>query len=566
MDFGRELYIAWQLAEGRALYVDVASFNGPLSPHVNALWFRLFGLGIRSLVFGNLVILAGLIIILYSVLRGVTDRLAAAVATGIFIVLFAFGEYYDVGNYNYVTPYAHDLVHGLFLSFIAIRCLNWFATSGRLAAAWTVGFFLGLTALTKPEVSVAATIAILLGIALVLCRLAGAHSRFAAVCTAALGVATPLAIAWLLIGRTMPLPAAAAMLLRPYRFLVDRSVASLPFYARMTGLDKPAASITVVVLAALAWLVLFALVGVGSFAARQHRARMEMAALGALAIFLVCIAGRGYIVTQVARPLPLFMCLAIVVFGRVAVGPYHVDEIRTNIARVTLTVFAGLLLGKIALNTRMYQYGFALAMPAFLIVVVALIGWLPGYLERRAADGAFFRSMAAVAIGTVTLLFLAVHKDRLARTTYPLGDGADRILADNRAAPVNSMAHMIREHTAERDRLVVMPEGALLNYLTRRRSSIPYATFLPPELAMFGEERVAQALRDAPPEYIVLVDRPMKEYGFEGFGVDYGRRFAMWIDEHYTPVAAVPGVPKMTHDFGMRLLRRSDIAQNHAER
>jgi hypothetical protein len=36
VDFGRELYIPWQLVSGKVLYVDIAYFNGPLSPYLNA--------------------------------------------------------------------------------------------------------------------------------------------------------------------------------------------------------------------------------------------------------------------------------------------------------------------------------------------------------------------------------------------------------------------------------------------------------------------------------------------------------------------------------------------------
>ena len=32
IDFGRELYIAWQLAAGKTLYADIPYFHGPLSP------------------------------------------------------------------------------------------------------------------------------------------------------------------------------------------------------------------------------------------------------------------------------------------------------------------------------------------------------------------------------------------------------------------------------------------------------------------------------------------------------------------------------------------------------
>src|SRR5713101_946524 len=92
IDFGRELYVPWQLSLGRVLYADVAYLNGPLSPYLNALWFRLFGVGIRTLVVCNVAILTLLIILLYRLLERMSDRLAAAAAGLAFVTVFAFGH------------------------------------------------------------------------------------------------------------------------------------------------------------------------------------------------------------------------------------------------------------------------------------------------------------------------------------------------------------------------------------------------------------------------------------------------------------------------------------------
>ena len=50
IDFGRELYVPWQITEGRVLYRDIESLFRPLFPYVNALWFRLFGVSLTTLV------------------------------------------------------------------------------------------------------------------------------------------------------------------------------------------------------------------------------------------------------------------------------------------------------------------------------------------------------------------------------------------------------------------------------------------------------------------------------------------------------------------------------------
>ena len=63
VDFGRELYVPWQLSQGQVLYSDIAYFNGPLSPYFNALIFKTLGVGLMSLAWTNIAILAVLIAI-----------------------------------------------------------------------------------------------------------------------------------------------------------------------------------------------------------------------------------------------------------------------------------------------------------------------------------------------------------------------------------------------------------------------------------------------------------------------------------------------------------------------
>src|SRR6476659_5558960 len=88
-DAGRELYVPWRLCQGDRLYADIAYFNGPLSPYVNALWFKLFGVGIRTLVFANVGLLVILVALIYRVMREMSGQVAATASGVIFMLIFA---------------------------------------------------------------------------------------------------------------------------------------------------------------------------------------------------------------------------------------------------------------------------------------------------------------------------------------------------------------------------------------------------------------------------------------------------------------------------------------------
>ena len=159
VDFGRELYVPWRLAEGEVLYRDIAWFNGPLSAYWNAAVFSVFGPSLRALVLANLAIVAGIVWLSYSLISRIGDRLTATVSCLVFLTLFAFSRIDPIGNDNYLTPYAHEVTHGIFLSLLGLRLFS-VRRERPIAAALGSGLALGAVALTKAEVFLAAAAAL----------------------------------------------------------------------------------------------------------------------------------------------------------------------------------------------------------------------------------------------------------------------------------------------------------------------------------------------------------------------------------------------------------------------
>ena len=155
VDFGQQLYLPWRLAEGQRLYADLAYFHGPLAQYLNALWFRVLGTGLWTLVITNLIVLTLLFVLLYRLLLRVSGALGAMVAGVVFATLFAFAQFVGIGNYNYVTPYEHSATYGMLTSVATLWFLARFLDRGRIAELLATGLCLGLTFLTKAELFLA---------------------------------------------------------------------------------------------------------------------------------------------------------------------------------------------------------------------------------------------------------------------------------------------------------------------------------------------------------------------------------------------------------------------------
>ena len=140
---------------------------------------------------------------------------------------------------------------------------------------------------------------------------------------------------------------------------------------------------------------------------------------------------------------------------------------------------------------------------------------------------------------------------------HPVGSGSDAFLADSRGRFVAEMIRRIEAQGEPGGTLAVLPEGVMINYLTRRPNTAPYLTFLSDSLSFYGSEApILRAYEAAPPDQILLVHRDSSEYGPQYFGRDYAFGMASWISSNYAAVCQLGALPGQSDRYGMLLLTR----------
>ena len=560
VDFGRELYVAWQLAAGQVLYRDVASVQGPLSPYLNALWFILFGANIRTLVFANLVVLAVLVGLLYRLLARISNRFSAMMAGLVFLTLFAFVQYGAIGNYNYVCPYRHENTHGMLLSLAALACFARYLRTPENRALAGAGLCTGLLALTKGEFLVAEVLALVCGFFLLgWLERPNARQLFRSALTFLAAAIAPPLLAFGLLTRAMPATEALRGVFGSWPATLNEAFRSSPFIQRGMGTADMAASSKVI----LDWSLNYALVLLPAAAVglllRSPRWHRPVVAAGVSLLLWLRLQALPLRWGDVLRPLPLVMVgFAVVTLARLFWLRADLQQLRRLILRLALIVFAGVLLGRMALNARLYHYGFVLAMPATLLLVTALVGWVPDWIDHRGGFGWAFRGVAFVLLLTLGDWYLHASRVRLEAKTIPVGPGANAFLADQRGVAVNETLAVIRQQAGPRETLLVLPEGAMLNFLSRHPSPTRFVDFVPTEFFFYGEDRLLAAIAAHPPDLIAMVHDDTSEFGYRFFGQDYGRRLANWVQSHYHEVALAGKPPFVDESFGIRLLRRNE--------
>ena len=558
VDFGRELYIPWRLVEGESLYKDVAYFHGPLSPYLNSLVFLVFGTSLRTLVITNLGITAGFATMLYISMSRLAGRFAATVGGVVYLTTFAFAHPIDYGNFNFITPYSHEMTHGLALSFLALLLLwshhdrdSWWKLAG-------AGWLLGIVFLTKPEFVLASAPAAVTGLLVSGWTKGRAVSGSLRECLVLLGAAAvPVIVAVSALAGSLPLASAIRGVLGSWPDLLRPELRQQSYYQTIMGTADIADSVSRI----LEWTGRYALILVpAALAAALMRLPAKLrwlwACLAAVVLVGPVIIFRKQIFwSDVARPFPLLLAVgASYLVMRILRRRRDSDIEPLLVPALSMTIFSGLLLAKMILKVQVYHYGFVLALPATMWVVMVLVSVLPKMLDKRGGNGLMFQTVSLALIAVIVGAYLDSSAEVYRSKTVWVGDGGDAFLADERGRVLQRLLDLVSERVAPGQTLAVIPEGVMVNYLSRRANPTPYINFMPPELIVFGEDRIVDAYRSSPPDFVVVTNRGASDYGYRLLGHDYGQEIGQWLEESYCLVMQIDDPELGKEEFAILML------------
>lgn len=547
VDFGVQLYLPWKLSTGAVLYRDMAYLTGgPLSQYYHAWLFRVFGVSLLTVVVSNLVILTLLVAVIYWCFYRISDAWTATVAGVALVLVFAFGQYTENGIFNYVSPYSHELVHGLVLSVVVLWLLARWLQEESLTTALLAGVGCGLVLLTKPEVFLAVALAQAAALALFWRVKSKPVSLARSVLAMAGGAALAPALFFLYFLQHENLQQSLRSVLWAWVPVLNHGAANNNFYRWCLGLNAPAYHIKQILLETAA---LAALVGVYAALFRRKLEGWQGKVLFVLAAISVIYLAHTFTWGKSGYCLPS-VCLAslgLLLWQAKKEGPGHIQPFA-----LMWGVFSLALLAKLGVFPRVYHYGFVLSMPAFLTGIYLLLWQLPALLETCGGRSGYFR--AVISLGLLTgCVELRLDSQYLCdQRTALVGRGADRMLVFKpsfRASGVTlgRVADWIQTNTPPNCTLAVLPDGSMLNYLSRRTNPAGYLRWNPTEEAVFGRDNMTQAYIRARPDFIILIQLGTDEYGVKPFGEDArnGLELKQWIDAHYRAVYET-GPPKVT--------------------
>jgi hypothetical protein len=484
------------------------------------------------------------------------------------VLVFVFSHNLMVGNYNYVTPYCHEVVHGLVLAIVTVMWLSDWVETKRIRFAAAAGFGSGLVFLTKPDVFLALLVTVVA--ALVVAGLYHRQTAWAAKSVAAglLAGLVPLLVFFALFFRVENWRASAGAVVSAWAPLWHASVTRDPFYQWCLGLDMPWQHLERMM---GQFVILVAIIAVYTLAFRRGmESRFKWVRpfwlVWPLLILPLLVLAAKWNWVDCGRSLPLLILVA----GGLLILRYRQNPTkRVAVFPLLWMVFSLALMSKLGVYPRIWHYGFVLAMPAFVGAVYLFVWLLPSLLEQKYCVRApVFRGVICLVlmIGFVRLFarseYFYLHKDTL------VGNGGDKIMAYNPTVdPFHSRVEIalswLETNVPPAATLAVLPEGAMINYLSRRVNPTRFLAWVPPVMTVFGQTNMNTVFEQQSPDCVIVIARSASEFGVGFFGYDprYGADLKRWLDEHYDQVypAPDPAAPSAAGEppfHGLQILKR----------
>jgi hypothetical protein len=563
IDFGRELYLPWRIAKGALLYRDVDDNYGPLSQHLNAGAFSIFGSGMMVLVAVNLVIFAAISALIYYLVRRAWGPGAAFASAAIFIAVFGFSQFVMVADYNYAAPYAHEATHGILVCLLLVLALSLWIERPSVLRSFLVGGLAGLTAVLKPEFMLAAGLVTVTAVAIRwrfhrLPRLGELGAWAAGAALPTLGFAAyfrtrePWAQAFSHACRAWWIPGGIT------RFTDE------PIIRSMAGLDDPWKHLTEHATATAIALAVIA--GIGGAAKLADRTTGKWSRLIAAAL---TIGAAVWLSVSVINWLEIGRCLlglTLIYIAATAISAMRSPKSDVNCGqaamRLCIAVLAAALMARMVLNGRIYQYGFYQAALAGLTIPAVLLGEFPVRLRLR-KWGKSVVVMGALALLAPGVIGLAARSQTMLRSEdEAVGKGRDQFYTfPQNIEPTGEIVRILSDYLGKAakptDTLLVLPEGAMLNYLLRMPSPVAPVFFYSPVTSGGREGAIVSDLERHPPDWVVIISRDLREYGIERYGASpgNGQQILSWVRDNYAPHVRIGGDPFDYRQHGALVLK-----------
>lgn len=486
-DIGREMIIPEGILQGKVLYKDILCIYAPLAYLINASGFRIFGINIFTLELLGSINACIFLIIFYFLLKEFFSRTFSAWLTFTVFVSCILGS----RLFNFILPYSFSMVYGLTGYIIAVYLAVLYLKTGKVLFVNFAFLFAGYAFACKSEFL---PIVFILFVVTLFFRPLNLKNNTA---NLFLFLCVPLLTLFIMLyqGLTIKELLSAAEFIKTFF-----TTPSMIFHITRSG-------------------GLF-----GILTLSLYKTAISGILIAAAAVYLC------FLVTRKFKPLLFITPLLLIfifnktnitfhfIFLPILIFVFSVINFRRIIQKPALAV---ILAAGIGLSLRTFfalqvsTYG-SFSVPLLLLALFVLLKEFSPELKPFSKEE--MKNLYVYCLCTYSLFFIVFNVNDLFKYNFPVKTARGKIfLQESRAKSVNTIIDYLNRYTKPQDKVLVLPEGTVINFLSQR--PVDYKMHMADRLyyEALGADKVLQNIKNANYEVIIFLD------GFEltRFGSPY---------------------------------------------
>lgn len=497
IDNGREAYYPTQVLLGKILYKDIFNVYGPFSYMLNALLFKLFGINLNVLYIVGSICAISIISLIYLIAR---KFLSEFLSFSIGILTISVGLLYS-GLFNFIFPYSYAILYGILAFLISFWfLLKYEKNSDNTKFLYLSCFFAGVCITNKYEFLPYLAVILYSMIKIKPLNLKEYCYSFFSI----------LFIPFLCFGILFLQGLRLADLVITAKYINNMAHGkALNFFYRYSGVyfcDKTLNFLFTIFLKTSILCTIF----VYSFTKLKK-------------IFLVPVIIVTSIIMLYLVDYTIFLFLPALILILTLI---HFKKIINN-QKLLLLALSGITISlKIFWGLTTTNYGVFFL--SFLLITLLAIG-LDIFKNKTI-------NQKAIGIFIIVITLILGYKNILTFKGKSFCLKTDRGIFhvdESFYIPTNELIKYINEKTKPTDKILILPEGAMINFLTNRPTDNFYISLIPPYIDAFGEKNIIEHFKNNKPDYIIFNNWNTQDYGFSYICKDYATSFCNYVQQNY---------------------------------
>lgn len=512
IDFGREVYYPERILEGKILYKDLFNIYGPFSYQFNAVLYKIFGVNLSTLYFSGILCSLAIVTGTYFIAKKfLTEFLSFAI--GVFTIAVGVSTYII---FNFSFPYSWALLYGMVFFLYSVLFLIKFKNENKPNFLYLSSFFAGICIASKYEFAIYSLIVLGFIIYSGIKDWKIGLKAFSALLVVPVTCFGILFLQGLTFGD----------LISSLKIIKKMSeTETLKYFYQTVGVYFHPKVLPILFESLVKAVVSIFALFLGVFLSNKNK----MASFG-VTVFAIILASYLFISTEkltfVFLPILLLVCA---IFG---LRKYKNDIPLLIIVLCGIAMSLKSIWGMLLMSYSSYYVSFVLI--AFLAL---LFKFIPAKYEKITAVYLILFSAYFILINS-----FSIDEMQNKITTEKGSIQTNKELADS----TNYLINFLQKQTKPTDKVVVFPEGMMINFLANRKGDDFYNSLLPLYVETFGEERIIEHFHSTKPEYIIFNNESMSSYGFNHICNDYALDFCSFVFQNYNNVGVI--------DYGRKYL------------